>query len=60
MYATFRIQNFEAVIRKSTYGFIQLLHKSTNSLITAIEKSWIVSIDIWNFWQKTLYIDPEP
>ena len=60
MYATFRIQNFEAVIRKSTYGFIQRLHKSTNSLIMAIEKSWIVSIDIWNFWQKTLYIVPEP
>ena len=59
MYATFRIQNFGAVIRKSTYGFIQRLHKSTNSLITAIEKSWIVKI-ILNFWQKTLYIVPEP
>ena len=38
-YANFRIQNFEAVIRKSTYGFIKRLHKSTNSLIIAIEKS---------------------
>ena len=46
MYVTFIMQNFEAVTTKSTYGFIQRLHKCTNSLITAIEKSWIVRIDI--------------
>ena len=56
MYANFGIQNFEAVIRKSTFGFTQRLAKSTNSLIMAIESSWIVRIDIWDFWQKTLYI----
>ena len=56
MYANNSIQNFEAVIRKSTYGFIQRLAKSTNSLVMAIENSWIVRIDIWSFWQKTLYI----
>ena len=50
MYATFRIQNFEAVIRKSKYNFIQRLHKSTKSLLTAIENSWIVRIDIWIFF----------
>ena len=33
MYANFGIQNFEAVIRKSTFGFTQRLAKSTNSLI---------------------------
>ena len=44
--------NVDNVIRKSAYGFIQRLHKSTNSLITVIEKSWIVSIDIWNFGKK--------
>ena len=47
MYANFGIQNFEAVIRKSTFGFTQRLAKSTNSLIMAIESSWIVRIDIW-------------
>ena len=56
MYANFGTQNFEAVIRKSTFGFTQRLAKSTNSLIMAIESSWIVRIDIWDFWQKTLYI----
>ena len=56
MYANFGIQNFEAVIRKSTFGFTQRLAKNTNSLIMAIESSWIVRIDIWDFWQKTLYI----
>ena len=58
MYANFGIQNFEAVIRKSTFGFIQQLVKSTNSHIMAIEGSWIIRIDIWDFWQKTLYIIP--
>ena len=56
MYAIFSIQNFEAVIRKSTFGFTQRLAKSTNTLIMAIESSWIVRIDIWDFWQKTLCI----
>ena len=32
MYANFDVQNLEAVIRKSTFGFIQRLAKSTNSL----------------------------
>ena len=39
MYANFSIQNFGAVIRKSAYGFIQRLAKSTNFLVLAIEKS---------------------
>ena len=56
MYANFGINNFEATIRKSTFGFIQRLAKSTNSLIVTIEKSWSVRIDIWSFWEKTLYI----
>ena len=56
MYANSGINNFEATIKKSTFGFIQRLADSTNSLIMTIEKSWSVGIDIWNFWQKTLYI----
>ena len=56
MYANFGIQNFEAVFRKSTFGFTQRLAKSTNTLNMAIESLWIVRIDIWDFWQKTLYI----
>ena len=49
MYANFGSNNFEATIRKSTFGFIQRLDKSTNSLIMTIEKSWSVRIDIWKF-----------
>ena len=56
MYANFSINIFEATIRKSTFGLIQRLAKSTNSLIVTIEKSWIVRIEIWNFWQNTFYI----
>ena len=54
MYANNSIQNFEAVIRKSTYGSIERLAKSTNSLVMAIENSWIVRFDIWSFWQKDI------
>ena len=50
MYTNFGIQNFESVIRMSTFGFIQRLAKRTNSLIMTIESSWIVRIDIWDFW----------
>ena len=39
MYANFGINNFETTIRKSTYGFIQRLAKSTNLLLMTIEKS---------------------
>ena len=58
IYANFGINNFEATIRKSTFGFIQRLAKNTNSFIITIEKLWSVRIDIWNFCQKTLYIAP--
>ena len=44
------------IIRKSTFGFIQQLAKSINSLNMAIESSWIVRIDIWDFWQKSVCI----
>ena len=53
MYANFGINNFGATIRKSIFGFIQRLAKSTNLLIVTVEKSWSVRIDIWNFLQKT-------
>ena len=52
MYANFGINNFEATIRKSTFGFIQ----STNSLIMTIAKSWSVRIDIWIFLAKNLLL----
>ena len=40
MYANFGIQNFEAVIRKSTFGFTRRLAKALILLL------WIVRIDI--------------
>ena len=52
----FGINNFEATIRKSTFGFMQQLAKIPNSLIMTNEKSWSMRIEIWKFWQKTLYI----
>ena len=56
MYANFGIDNFEATKRKSTFGFVQRIAKSTNLLIMTIEKPWNVPIDIWNFGKKTLHV----
>ena len=42
----FDIQSFDAVNRKSTFGFIQRLAKGTNSLIMDVQSLWIVRIDI--------------
>ena len=48
MHADVGIQNFEAVIRMSLFGFMQRFAKTTNSLIInrALESSWNVRIDI--------------
>ena len=52
MYANFGINNFEATIRKLTFGFIQRLATSTNSLIVTIEKSWSVRLIFGIFGKK--------
>ena len=55
MYVNFSVLNFEAVIRMSTYGFIQRLAKSTTSHVVAIEMSCIVRNNMLkNFGQKDI------
>ena len=55
MYANNNICNFETTLRKNTFGFMQRLEQSTNTIITTLYQSWIVRFDIWNTWIKSLY-----
>ena len=48
MYANNNICNFETTLRKNTFGFMQRLEQSTNSIISTLYQSWIVRLDIWN------------
>ena len=52
MYANFGINNFEATIRKSTFGFIQRLAKNTNSLIMTIENHGVCVLIFGIFGKK--------
>ena len=56
MYANNNICNFETTLRKNTFGFMQRLEQSTNSIISTLYQSWIVRFDIWNSWIKSLYV----
>ena len=48
MYATHNICNFETMLRKNIYGFMQRLEHSTNTIIRNLYQSWIVGCDIWS------------
>ena len=56
MYATHNICNFESMLRKNIYGFMQRLEHSTNTIIRNLYQSWIVRCDIWSSWIKSLYL----
>ena len=56
MYANNNICNFETTLRKNTFGFMQRLEHSTNSIISTLYQSWIVRFDIWSSWIKSLYV----
>ena len=56
MYATHNICNFETMLRKNIYGFMQRLTHSTNTIIRNLYQSWIVRCDIWSSWIKSLYV----
>ena len=43
MYVTDNIENFEALLRKVIYGFIQRLEDSSNVIIQTLTRSWTIS-----------------
>ena len=56
MNATHNICNFETMLRKNIYGFMQRSEHSTNTIIRNLYQSWIVRCDIWSSWIKSLYV----
>ena len=52
MYANYNIDSFETLLRKRTFGFIERLEKSENSIIECLNNSWIMKIDVWNCWNR--------
>ena len=56
MHAAHNICNFETMLRKNIYGFMQRLELSNNTIICNLYQSWIVRCDIWNSWIKSLFI----
>ena len=55
MYATHNIENFEALLRKTLYGFVQRLENSSNKIIASLIKSWTVRFVDWHCWISRLY-----
>ena len=48
MYDNHNICNFETTLGKITFGFMQRLEQSTNTIISTLYQSWIARFDIWN------------
>ena len=46
MYAIHNICNFETMLRKNIYDFMQKIKHSTNTIIRNLIQSWIVRCDI--------------
>ena len=55
MYATHNIENFEALLRKTLYGFVQRLENSSNKIIASLIKSRTVRFVDWHCWISRLY-----
>ena len=54
-YARHNIENFEALLRKVIYGFIQSCKDSCNVIIQTLTKSWTICCVDWQFWLSKLY-----
>ena len=48
MYATHNIEKFEALLRKTLYGFVQRLENSSSKLIATLIKSWTLCFVDWH------------
>ena len=55
MYATHNIESFEALLRKTLYGFVQRLENSSNKIIATLIMSWTVRLVDWHCWISRLY-----
>ena len=55
MYANYNICNFEAMLRRGIYGFMQRIEASNNTIVQTILQSWTMRFKIWDHWIKALY-----
>ena len=56
MFVSNGLPNFDAMLRKSVYSFIQRLHKCENQLVQTLLSCWKVrNNSMWNRWNKCLY-----
>ena len=55
MYATHNIEDFEALLRKVIYGFIQRIEDSSNVIIPTLTESWTICFVDWQSWLSKLY-----
>ena len=55
MYATHNIEDFEALLRKTLYGFVQRLENSSNRRIATLMHSWSECFVDWHCWISRLY-----
>ena len=56
MYAVNNIDNLEVLVRKRTFGFMERLNNSDNTILKCINNSWILRFNIWSIWNDLLYI----
>ena len=57
MFVMNNIPNFEALIRKSIFAYKTRLSKSDNTIIFALQSSWVITDTIWKVWKDMLYVE---
>ena len=55
MHANNNIDSFKTLMRKRTFGIIERLEKSENSIIECLTNLWIIMFDVWNCWNMFLF-----
>ena len=55
MHANNNIDSFKTLMRKRTFGIIERLEKSENSIIECLTNLWIIKFDVWNCWNRFLF-----
>ena len=57
MFAMNNISNLETLLRKSIFAFKTRLSNSDNTIIFALQSSWVITDTIWKVWKNMLYIE---
>ena len=57
MYTTHNINNIEALLRRSTYSFIERVMDSSNMIINTLMNSCYIRFNIWEFWNFFMFVD---